>query len=165
MFKGRENVRRRGYLFMEVYSLIMHGRSRMTIDPRIPTMPGWSTSGFHRPDRHAYTKREAPWGVRRVAWRVSCILQKNRLWGVLSCMLMTASNELICFLVQPLPETAMIILLICDCLCTYKLPLCVVKLFHPARMMYYSTASHGDRHKKNKSKRNNNKRLVLVSFG
>ena len=25
----------------------MHGRSRMTIDPRIPTMPGRSTSGFH----------------------------------------------------------------------------------------------------------------------
>ena len=31
---------------------VMHGRSRMTIDPRIPTMPGRSTSGFHRPDRH-----------------------------------------------------------------------------------------------------------------
>ena len=28
----------------------MHGRSRLTIDPRIPTMPGRSTSGFHRPD-------------------------------------------------------------------------------------------------------------------
>ena len=27
----------------------VHGRSRMTIDPRIPTMPGRSTSGFHRP--------------------------------------------------------------------------------------------------------------------
>ena len=25
---------------------IMHGRSRVTIDPRIPTMPGRSTSGF-----------------------------------------------------------------------------------------------------------------------
>ena len=31
---------------------VMHGRSRMTIDPRIPTMPGRSTSGFHRPGRH-----------------------------------------------------------------------------------------------------------------
>ena len=28
------------------------GRSRMTINPRIPTMPGRSTSGFHQPDRH-----------------------------------------------------------------------------------------------------------------
>ena len=24
----------------------MHGHSRMTIDPRILIMPGWSTSGF-----------------------------------------------------------------------------------------------------------------------
>ena len=29
---------------------IIHGRSRMPIDPRIPTMPGRNTSGFHRPD-------------------------------------------------------------------------------------------------------------------
>ncbi|CAM9399857.1 unnamed protein product [Laminaria digitata] len=31
---------------------IMPGRSRMTIDPRIPTMQGRSPSGFHRPGRH-----------------------------------------------------------------------------------------------------------------
>ena len=30
----------------------VHGRSRMTIDPRIPSMPGRSTSGFHQPGRH-----------------------------------------------------------------------------------------------------------------
>ena len=30
----------------------VHGRSRMTIDPRIPTMPGRSTSGFHQPGKH-----------------------------------------------------------------------------------------------------------------
>ena len=30
---------------------IMHGRSRMAIDPRIPTIPGRSMSGFHRPGR------------------------------------------------------------------------------------------------------------------
>ena len=30
----------------------VHGRSRMTIDPRIPTMPGRSTSGFHQPGTH-----------------------------------------------------------------------------------------------------------------
>ena len=29
----------------------MHGRGRMTIDPRILTMPGRSSSGFHRPSR------------------------------------------------------------------------------------------------------------------
>ena len=35
-----------------VCAQFVHGRSRMTIDPRIPTMPGRSTSGFHRPGRH-----------------------------------------------------------------------------------------------------------------
>ena len=36
-----------------VYSfIIMHGCSRVTKDPRIPTMPGRSTSGFYRPGRH-----------------------------------------------------------------------------------------------------------------
>ena len=29
--------------------IAMHGRSRITIYPRIPTMLGRSTSGFHRP--------------------------------------------------------------------------------------------------------------------
>ena len=28
----------------------MHGRSRMAMDPGIPTMPRWGTSGFHQPD-------------------------------------------------------------------------------------------------------------------
>ena len=31
--------------------IIKHGRSRMTIDPRIPRMLGQSTLGFHRPGR------------------------------------------------------------------------------------------------------------------
>ena len=31
---------------------LMHGRSRMTVDPRIPTMPGRSMLGFHRPGKH-----------------------------------------------------------------------------------------------------------------
>ena len=35
--------------------IIMRGRSRMTIDPRIFTMPGRSASGFHRPGRHLLT--------------------------------------------------------------------------------------------------------------
>ena len=30
----------------------VHGRSRMTIDPRIPTLPERSTPGFHHTDRH-----------------------------------------------------------------------------------------------------------------
>ena len=32
--------------------IVKHGRGRMTVDPRIPTMPGPSTSGVHRPARH-----------------------------------------------------------------------------------------------------------------
>ena len=31
---------------------LMHGRSRMIIDLRIPTIPGRGMSGFHRPGRH-----------------------------------------------------------------------------------------------------------------
>ena len=31
---------------------LVHSRSRMAIEPRIPTMPGRSTSGFHQPGRH-----------------------------------------------------------------------------------------------------------------
>ena len=39
----------------------VHVRSSMTKDPRIPTMPGRSTSSFHQPGRHcACIKREAP---------------------------------------------------------------------------------------------------------
>ena len=40
--------------------IVMHGRSRMTIDPSIPTMPGRSMSGFHRSCRHGrYQVRSA----------------------------------------------------------------------------------------------------------
>ena len=35
------------------YSIFMNGRSsRVTVDPRVLTMPGRSMSGFHRPGRH-----------------------------------------------------------------------------------------------------------------
>ena len=44
-----------------------HGRSRLTIDPRIPIMPGWSTSGFHQPRR--YCLHQARSAVRRLASR------------------------------------------------------------------------------------------------
>ena len=32
--------------------IAMHGRRRLTIDPRIPTVPEQRTWGFHRPGRH-----------------------------------------------------------------------------------------------------------------
>ena len=34
------------------YSILMHGRSRMTIDPRSRNMPGRRTTGVHQPGRH-----------------------------------------------------------------------------------------------------------------
>ena len=37
-------------------------RTHMTIDPRIPTMPGWSTSGFHGPGRHKCAQSAKWWG-------------------------------------------------------------------------------------------------------
>ena len=49
-------------------SIFMHGRSRMTIDPRIPTMPGRSTPGFHQSGRHCL--RQARGAVRCSASRL-----------------------------------------------------------------------------------------------
>ena len=46
MERGRERRRGGGGC-----TQFVHGRSRMTIDLRIPTMPGRSTSGFHQPGR------------------------------------------------------------------------------------------------------------------
>ena len=41
----------------------VHGRSRMTIDPRIPIMPGRRTSGFYQSRKHGcltiFTLRDA----------------------------------------------------------------------------------------------------------
>ena len=67
MVPSSNGERERGW---GVYPILMHGLSRMTIDPRTPTMPRRSTSGCHQPGRHCYvvfTKREAPCGVRRAA--------------------------------------------------------------------------------------------------
>ena len=47
----------------------------MTIDPRTPTMPGGARRVFTDQAGIVCTKREAPWVVRQVAWRVSCTLQ------------------------------------------------------------------------------------------
>ena len=55
----------------------MHGRSRMTIDPRIPTMPGQSTPDFHRPGSHCLHQARSPLSIRQIAWRVGCILLRT----------------------------------------------------------------------------------------
>ena len=55
--------------------ITMDGRSRMTIDPRIPTMPGRKTAGFRRPGIHClHQARRAGrcWADRNKI--VSCIL-------------------------------------------------------------------------------------------
>ena len=46
---------------------VVHGRSLMTIDPRIPTMPGRSTSGFDRPGIARTKPSDASCGVGLVA--------------------------------------------------------------------------------------------------
>ena len=79
----------------------------MTIDPRIPTLPGRSKSGFHRRGRHC--KHHARSAVRCSA---SCMKgelhpTENRLWGGLSSIWMTTTETMIFFPVWPLPETAM----------------------------------------------------------
>ena len=46
---------------------VMHGHSRMTVDPRIPTMPGRNTSGFSRPGRHRLHRARSAvryWAIR-----------------------------------------------------------------------------------------------------
>ena len=45
--------------------IAIHDCSRMTIDPRIPTLPGRSTSGFHRTMQTLL--QPSAKGVRRVA--------------------------------------------------------------------------------------------------
>ena len=44
----------------------VHGRSRLTIDPRIPTMPGRKTAVFADQAYIAYIKRDVPGGVGRI---------------------------------------------------------------------------------------------------
>ena len=44
------NIYKRGIVDRRDVLDHLHDRSRMTIDPRIPTMPERSISGFHRPE-------------------------------------------------------------------------------------------------------------------
>ena len=90
----------------------VHGRSRMTMDPRIPSMPGRSTSGFHPPGRHClnHCLNQARSAVRCSA---SCMKgelhpSKNRsndgLVDLVPIFVLMddSANELLCFLVWPL---------------------------------------------------------------
>ena len=53
----------------------VHGRSRMTIDPRISTMPGRSTSGFHQRTGGGYSAVAGSTGVAR---RYECLREGGR---------------------------------------------------------------------------------------
>ena len=118
----------------------MHGRNRMTIDPRIPTMPVRRTSGFHQPGRPCL--HQARSAVRCSASRMKGdnILPRTALntdfdtLCLLSCLWMTAPTsyfvfwcghprdshgyyyvtELLCFLVWPLQRQQWVSL--CNCL-------------------------------------------------
>ena len=67
---------------------VMPCRGRMIIDVRIPTIPGRSTSGFHRPGRHCL--HQARSAVRCWASRTKGELHptQHRFLGGHSCMLM-----------------------------------------------------------------------------
>ena len=86
----------------------VHDRSRMTIDPPIPTMPGRSTSGFHQPGTHCL--HQARSSVRCLVSRMKSELHpsKNRSQDGLRHLVPTfllmddSANELLCFLVWPL---------------------------------------------------------------
>ena len=52
------------FLVGEGFAHVMHWHDRMGMGTRIPTMPGWSTSGFDRPGTGiACIEREAPSSV------------------------------------------------------------------------------------------------------
>ena len=83
---------------------LMLGRSRMTIDPRIPTMPGRSASGFHRPGRHllapSFAKRKVRCSASRLKGELHVIL-RTALEADFLAYGVTASIEFIYFPVWP----------------------------------------------------------------
>ena len=81
--------------------IIRHDGSRMTIDPRIPAMPGRGTSGFHRPDGHCLHQMRSAEGcsashmkgkLHPIILRTACETNIGTLC-VISCIWMTTSNE------------------------------------------------------------------------
>ena len=91
-----------------------HGRSRVTIDLRIPAMPGRSTSGFHQPGRQCL--HQARSAVRCSASRMKGELHPSQGTArktdsgtlcLLSCLWMTAPMSYTLFSGVATPETAM----------------------------------------------------------
>jgi len=69
-----------------------HGRSRITRDPRMPTMSGRNTLGFHRPGRPCLHQAQSAVGCWASRMKGELHPTRNRLWGGLSCVWMTASR-------------------------------------------------------------------------
>ena len=98
----------------------IHGHSRTTTNPRIPTVAGQGTSGLHRPGRHHVHQAQSD--VRRLASRAKGELHptKNHLLRGLPHLLHTFLNKDDSFeinsfvLVSPLKEMTMCLL--CNCL-------------------------------------------------
>ena len=67
----------------------MHSRGIKTIDPRIPTMPGRSMLGFHRPGKHRVHQGRS--AARCSASRINGELNppKDHMWGGLSHLVRT----------------------------------------------------------------------------
>ena len=112
----------------------MHGRTRKTINPRIPSMPGRSTSGFHRPGTQCLHQARSAVGCS------ACRLLKNIHEADLH--MDDSFNELFYFPVWPLPETAMGVLHVTALwvpdhihYAVQSFPLCGAKFLYPAQMI------------------------------
>ena len=131
----------------------MHGRSPMTIVPRIPTMPGRSTSSFHQPG--IYCLHQARGAVRCSASRMKGELHpsKNRSQDELRHLVPTlllmndSANELPYFLVWLLQRQQWALLHNClvgaspySHYLMRSIPLCGVRVFTPHGMIYTTTA-------------------------
>ena len=91
----------------------VHGRSRMTIGPRIPTMPGRSTSGFRQPGRYSLHQAQSAvkWSASRMIGELHPFKNRSsdgpRTLCLLSCSWMASPMSYTLFSVVATPETAM----------------------------------------------------------
>ena len=85
----------------------MHGRSRVTLNPRIPTIKGRSTSGFYKQGETLLApSSNAERGVVCESHQgVSSFLLERLVWWAFRWM--AALHGLVCFMVWSLPEAAM----------------------------------------------------------
>ena len=101
---------------------LVHGRSRMTIDPRILTMPGRSTSSIHQlgTQRLHQARSAVRCSVSRVKGKLHPFKHRSNdgLGHHVPAFLFMdySADELLCFLVWPLQRQQWVLLFICNCL-------------------------------------------------